>query len=326
MRILRATYLVLGVAAAQPALAEPSVTDLAARVEMQAIETLTLSDQQLLTGDRNGKTVIIAGELRFPRGATGRLPAVVLLHGSGGIGPREEFWSKYLTELGYASFLVDSFSARGIVQTSTDQAQLGRLATILDGYRAFDVVASHPRIDPNRIALMGFSRGGTATLYASMNRLRDMWNPRASFVAYIPLYGSCSATLIGDTDVSKAPIRQFHGIADDWVTVAPCRPYFERLRAAGRDVKLTEYPDAHHSYDNPLGSKTPAVFKDAQSTRDCVLKEEPRGVIINAQTGQPFTYKDACIVLDPHTGFNEPAATATRNEVKVLLEAVFKQE
>jgi hypothetical protein len=62
---------------------------------MHGIETLTLSDQQLLTGDRNGKTVIIAGELRFPRVATGRLPAVILLHGSGGIGPREEFWSKY---------------------------------------------------------------------------------------------------------------------------------------------------------------------------------------------------------------------------------------
>src|SRR5258708_29510464 len=104
MRILGATCVVLGVGAAQPALAEPSVTDLASRVEMHAIETLTLSDQQLLTGDRSGKTVTIAGELRFPRGATGRLPAVVLLHGSGGIGPREEFRSKYLAELGNASF------------------------------------------------------------------------------------------------------------------------------------------------------------------------------------------------------------------------------
>jgi hypothetical protein len=46
---------------------------------------------------------------------------------------------------------------------------------------------------------------------------RERGNPRASFAAYIPLYASCSATLIDDTDVCKAPIRQFHGIADDWV-------------------------------------------------------------------------------------------------------------
>src|SRR2546430_4666624 len=49
-----------------------------------------------------------------------------------------------------------------------------------------------------------------------------------------------STTFIGDTDVT-APIRQFHGAADDYVTVAPCRPYFERLRAAGRDAQLVEY-------------------------------------------------------------------------------------
>jgi dienelactone hydrolase len=184
------------------------------------------------------------------------------------------------------------------------------------------VLAAHPRIDSSRIALMGFSRGGTATLYASMTRLHEMWNPRANFAAYVPLYASCR--LIGDTDISPAPLRQFHGMADDWVTVAPCRPYFERLRAAGRDAKLTEYPDAHHSYDNPLGSKTPVVAKDAQSTRDCFLKEEPRGIIINVKSGQPFSYKDPCVVLDPHTGYNEAAALATRNEVTALLKTVFK--
>ena len=285
-----------------------------------------MSDRQLLTGDTNGQRVTIAGELRFPRGTTGRLPAVILLHGSGGIGAREEFWSKYLSELGMASFLVDSFLGRGIVQTSTDQDQLGRLATILDGYRAFDVLAAHPRIDSARIALMGFSRGGTATLYASMTRLREMWNPRANFAAFIPLYGSCSATLIGDTEISSAPLRQFHGMADDWVTVAPCRPCFECLRAAGRDAKLTEYPDAHHSYDNPLGSRTPVVAKGAQTTRDCLLGEQPRGIIINLKTSQPFSYKDPCVVLDPHTGYNEAAAVATRNDVAALLKTLFKLE
>ena len=76
------------------------------------------------------------------------------------------------------------------------------------------------------------------------------------------------------------------------MTVGPCRPYFERLRAAGRDAQLIEYPGAHHSYDNPLGAKTPTVSKGSQSTRACTLKEEPHGIIVNVATGQPFTYKD----------------------------------
>src|SRR5262249_53632315 len=106
---------------------------------------------------------------------------------------------------GIASFLVDSFSGRGIVSTSTNQALLGRLNMVLDAYRAFDVLANHSRIDPGRIAVMGFSRGGQSTLYSSMKRFQQMWNPRAAFAAYIPLYASCSTTFIGDTDLSPRP-------------------------------------------------------------------------------------------------------------------------
>jgi dienelactone hydrolase len=310
---------------AQAALAEPSLQDLAARTDLRAVPSLTLTDQQFLTGDQNGKAVTLAGELRLPRGAAGRVPAVILLHGSGGINGGHELWAKHFNEIGVASFLLDSFSERGITSTSTNQALLGRLNMILDAYRAFDVLAAHPRIDATRIAVMGFSRGGQSALYSSLRRFQQLWNPRAVFALHIPLYASCTTTFIGDTDVT-GPIRQFHGAADDYVTVAPCRPYFERLRAAGRDAQLTEYPDAHHSYDNPLGAKTPTVSKGSQSTRACTLKEETPGNVINVATGQPFTYKDPCVQTDPHTGYNEPAANATRKAVKDLVRATFKLE
>jgi dienelactone hydrolase len=321
-----AACVIVAFAWVQSALADPSLKDLAARTELRSIETLTLTDQQFLTGDKNGKAVTIAGQLRFPQGASGRLPAVILLHGSGGPNAGHELWSKHFNEMQVASFLVDSFSGRGLTSTSTNQALLGRFNMVLDAYRALEILANHSRIDPTRIAVMGFSRGGQAALYSGLKRFQQAWSPGHTFAAHIPLYASCQAAIIGDTDLSPAPIRQFHGAADDYVPVAPCRAYFERLRAAARDVQLTEYPDAHHGYDNALGSKTPRVAKGSQSVRACKLKEEPLGMIINAETGRPFTYQDPCVQTDPHTGYNEAAANATRKAVKDFVRTVFKLE
>jgi cephalosporin-C deacetylase-like acetyl esterase len=191
-RMFSAVWVILGLAWGQSAVADPSLRDLAARTELHPIETLTLSGRQFLTGDKNGKAVAIAGQLRFPQGAADRLPAVILQHGSGGSNARDEFWAKTFNEMGIASFLVDSFSGRGLTRISLDRSVLSPWNIILDGYRAFEVLANHPRIDPARIALMGFSLGGMSALYSSQKRFQQMWNPRAVFAAHIPLYAACT--------------------------------------------------------------------------------------------------------------------------------------
>ena len=141
---------------------------------------------------------------------------------------------------------------------------LGRFNVILEDCRAQTSSPGARTIDRGRIALIGFSRGGQTALYASLKRFQQAFDPEVAFAAHIPLYASCNATLIGDTEVSNVPIRLFHGTADDYVPVAPCRGYVERLRAAGKDVRLTELVDAHHGYDNPLG---PEEFRPCRKAR-----------------------------------------------------------
>lgn len=97
------------------------------RLEIHAIPSVTVSNQQFLTGDRYGKPVIIGGELRLPRSTAQNYPAVVLIYGSGGISASTDRWAQELNAIGVAAFILDSFTGRGIINTNKDQSQLDSL-------------------------------------------------------------------------------------------------------------------------------------------------------------------------------------------------------
>lgn len=227
--------------------------------------------------------------------------------------------------MGVSTFVIDGFTGRGLTTVTVDQALLGRLNLILDVYRVLDILARHPRVDPSRVALMGFSRGGQAALYASVKRFQRMWNKSGiEFAAYIPFYPDCSTTYVDDVDIADRPIRIFHGTPDDYNPVAPCKAYVAKLRSAGRDVQLAEYPTAPHAFDNPLYNQPPTINPTSQTVRHCSIREEPAGQLINAVTRQPFTYADSCVERGPHTGYDPIAAQTAHQAVGEFIKGVFK--
>jgi len=331
MRGAMRTWMTAGMVAGSLALsafdlgAQPLPKDAAARVELYPIPTLTLSDQQFLTGSPDGKPATVGGELRIAQG-TGRLPVVVLMHGSSGVGAGMEPWVHSFNAMGISTLVIDGFTGRGLTVVGPNQALLGRLNLIVDIYRALDILAHHPRVDPERIALMGFSRGGQAALFASLDRFNELWNKSGiRFAAYIPFYPDCSTSYIGDTEVADKPIRIFHGTPDDYNPVASCKTYVSRLQEAKRDVVLTEYPDSEHAFDiGLLGVSSKVVSANAQTVRNCHIKEGEGGVLMNAETQAPFTYQDTCVERDPHVGGNPETAEQARKGVSDFLTALFK--
>ena len=296
-----------------------------ARVELYAIPTLTIPDSGFLKGDAStGKPVTVNGELRIAQGQ-GKLPVVVLVHGSSGVGPNIELWVRDLNAMGISTFVIDGFTGRGLTVVGPNQALLGRLNLILDAYRGLDILAKHPRVDPARVVMMGFSRGGQATLFASVKRFNELWNKSGiEFAAHVPFYPDCVTTYQRDTELTPHPVRIFHGTPDDYNPVAPCKAYVERLKAAGNDVELTEYPNAQHAFDNPLGGTTPTPSKNAQTVRHCRIVEESPGDLVNQATHQRFQYTDACVERDPHTGFDPEATESARKAVAAFLKSTFK--
>ncbi|PDT73836.1 dienelactone hydrolase family protein [Bradyrhizobium sp. C9] len=299
--------------------------EIAARTEIYAIPSVTISDHQFLTGDSNGKPVTVGGEFRIAQGS-GRLPVVVLMHGSSGVGAGMDGWVRHFNAMGISTFVIDGFSGRGLTATGPNQALLGRLNLIVDIYHALEILAKHPRVDPERIVLMGFSRGGQATLYASLDRFNKLWNKSGvQFAAYVPFYPDCSTSYLSDTEVAARPIRIFHGTPDDYNPVASCKAYVARLAAAKRDVVLTEYPDSAHGFDAGLiGNSTVVEATGSQTVRHCTIKEGEGGVLLNAATQTPFSYKDPCVELSPHVGGNPTTALEARKAVSDFLQTLFK--
>ena len=224
--------------------------------------------------------------------------------------------------MGIATFLLDGFTGRGIVETTTDQFQFGTLTMINDAYRALELLAKHPRIDPTRIGLFGGSRGGRVALYASLKRFQRMYATSGTeFAVYLPFYAPCSTSYVDEIDVVDRPIRLFHGTADDAAPIAPCRSYVERLRKAGKDVELTEYAGAHHGFDNPRAA--PVRRLETRPRGDCLLQEEPLGRIVNRDTGQPLTADDACVGGGATLGYDARAHAKAIADVKEVLRKAF---
>jgi dienelactone hydrolase len=297
-----------------------------ARQEVIAFQSMSISDNDFLQGKKDGRAVLLAGRLLLAKSAPDtKQPAVVIIHGSGGIGSSTGSvaeWERELSSAGFAVFTLDNFSGRGVVSTVADQSQVGRYNAIIDAYRALDVLSKHRNIDAEKIAVMGFSRGGQSSTYSNLERFRKAYGSDAQFAAHVNVYANCSWSL-KDDDQAMKPMLFLHGAADDWVSPASCREYAARLAKAGKDARQVEYQNAHHAYDAPA-FKTPLNVAVAQKWGECRVGEE-NGVLTNKETGQPFAFSDACVKKGATVAYNEEAARKSFEEVKTFLKEVFSK-
>lgn len=194
-----------------------------------------------------GAPVTLTGDLQFP--------AVVLAHGCNGNRNLKRAWGQTLRDWGYATFNVDSFNGRGIKEVCTQRGVLLPLQRLPDAYGALRLLAAHPKIDPRRIALMGFSHGGALAMLASTAWAKETFSPGAgpSSRAFFPFYPNCNASFPERMLVS-APVRIHTGEADDWTPAKPCAELAASLKASGQDVAINVYPGAHHAFDRARGT------------------------------------------------------------------------
>lgn len=291
------------------------------RTEFHSVASCTPSDTQLLNGRiAEAPPVQLAGALCLPAEAREPLPAVLLLHGSGGLGSSVLGWQAELSACGLATFAPDCFSGRGISRTVEDQGVLPQLAMTIDAMRALEFLRRDRRLDPHRIAVIGFSRGGLAALAVGQRRLQRLAGLQGEgFAAAVAFYPSLWLRLHADLERDAAPVLVLQGDADDYVGVTQLQSFSAELEAAGAPLQLHWLPGAGHVFDGPLYTP-PQVRPLAQTLRDVQIVEGDQGVLLNSATGRPFSWSDPEVGRGATVSYDPAAHAESRQAVLAFLE------
>src|SRR3954467_12373760 len=121
------------------------------------------------------KPARVSATLHVPMQDVQPSPCMVILTSSAGVQRhREHYYAQVLNEAGTAALIVDSFTGRGVRRTVADQTLVSGAQMEGDAFAALALLRSDPRIDPERIGVMGVSKGGVATLNAAI-AIRQRW-------------------------------------------------------------------------------------------------------------------------------------------------------
>jgi dienelactone hydrolase len=205
----------------------------------------------------NGYGEQVEAILQLPAGAEGRVPAVVLFHSAAGHDPAQyEFYGAALREAGIATLGVVLFRSGSRRHVPSD--------LVPHAFGSLRYLAAHPRIDPDRIGITGFSLGGILAMYTASAMLADEHlgnGPR--FAAHMPVYPVCwvhegvargaerqKRIATAYTRLTGAPVHVLAGGKDQLDGPDGCQEFMSALAPEARKhVSLTFFPGATHSWD-----------------------------------------------------------------------------
>lgn len=227
----------------------------------------------------------IMGLLTLPEG-DGAVPAVVVLHGAGGLfsepdsndqalelSPQFEEWAGLLVAQGYAVLLPSSFYSRGFLEWNDRPDEYDSedriLMRVYDAQAALGFACAHPRIDCDRIAALGFSNGASTVVMSAHERLGEvpgmeqLRSERPRFALGVAYYPGCGLHALISLDMDDPtefyfpymPVLVQHAeddsLLDDCTTRLEQTDIITGLEGyASNPFQLDIHADAGHGFDS----------------------------------------------------------------------------
>ena len=281
---------------------------------------------EILSGSEPER-VDLSVDLQFPVDHTSgtRVPAIFFVHGAGGPQAHHQTWLAMFRKLGIATAYADHFAPRGKNSAVGSHIQLTGAAMTADALNTLKALAVQPDIDPDRIAIMGASKGGGVALYSAWKPLQEKLSPGRRFAAHIALYPTC--VFWDEPDPTGAPVLVLLGAEDNWTGVDQCKDSVGRFRQAGHDqFSYKVYPNARHGFDSNAGNRS---IPNAYSVVNCAFtidragKDYADGIFMDTPQNKRKALTN-CIKRGVTYGGNKDALNAAQGDVgKFLQQALF---
>ena len=340
IRIVKPGLLALGMTFAlllpSVAPAQQIYTDLSTQPEGRIyFNSVTPKSKWDLVHRKYDKTpTVIWANLYLPKEVKGRIPAMVISHGSAG--PQEKDvrrWARAFNEMGVAAFIVDSYGPRNIASTEADQGKLSPAANDADALAALKLLATDPRIDPTKIGQIGFSRGGGVALEMTMESFRKgMIDDDTKFAALIAFYPGCAQVWWATPapKLSGTPLMMALGEKDSYTPAKLCQNFAEVMQRDQQQVEVHVYPGAYHDFDNtnayykyhPLSTsaqKCPQIQFDMEHGEYRYLLSGEK----LASLGAVEELTKACLMRGVATGSDLGQGDKAEADVKLFLKKAF---
>lgn len=198
------------------------------------------------TATAGDQAVTLRAQLYKPDGE-GPFPAVVLMHGCGGLSPAArdalQTHAEFLLRNGYAALILDSFGPRGYasgwVCETFERLRQARRYRSVDALDALLYLRSLDFVERDNIFQMGQSNGASVSILLAQLEAPVF----RALVAYYPWCGAFKRA--GSKAVIRSPLLVLAGALDDWTPPGDC----QSVQPAGAEYRVVIYPDAVHSFD-----------------------------------------------------------------------------
>lgn len=220
------------------------------------------SEKIKIEGVSSGDGKELEAYLYKPKGK-GPFPALIALHGAGGIFPYQLWWAKEISRKGYAVLFIDHYCTRDLlceVETDDEDQARGEIMRnwqevdprqrVMDAVAGYSWLSSEPYIKNKKIGLVGWSWGGSSALFAQ-KLARRLSLPNGGFKATIAFYPNLKYVVDKPQWSRTGPIEQptliLYGKADTFESEGA----YETLLSAGYsgDIRVVGFEGAYRKFD-----------------------------------------------------------------------------